>query len=389
MRAAVYAALLLVALPACRFDPDEAAPHLDPPNVVGQCGTTRGVFPKLFEFMQDGKFSGLKTFVDKHLIYSADNPEPDVSLSTLLDALVKLVKGFGLDNTQTAAEIAAKSDALKELEPLVLTLLRFITGEVGGVPHYDAGDAAAHFIRVCEPDHLLTAIQELLTFRSPSHDNELWLNVVAGEIFVLIEDPFFEPFLETFEQNSETGKPAIISLLAQVMGFIRQDNFHISRVETLLESVVYPLVNEDLRNKIITLVDLLGEATDEQAGIFKPLQRAVTCGMEHPPQRDNLLGFAYDFLVSDAVGLRQLLDQVEGLTSVEDAELLLGVAADIIASIRADRETRDDLLDLLAIMLERPDVELVVPTMIDLIEDGVIFELLDAVARLLDGCGRA
>jgi len=111
--------------------------------------------------------------------------------------------------------------------------------------------------------------------------------------------------------------------------------------------------------------------------------------MAHPPERDALIGFAYDFVTDDAVGLRGLLDSVEGLVSTEDSERFIDILAKTIHGIRKNEDSRDDLLELVARLLSRPDSALVIPTLVALIEGGVIFELLDALAKLLGGCGRA
>ncbi len=388
LRAALAATTIgaLVAAPACRFDPDRPAPYVAPPNALGACGSTESLLPRLLQFTEDDGFAGLRVFVQRHLVPSEGRPYPDVSLRTLLGALIGLATSFGLDRTRDTAELAARSQSLRELEPLVLGLIRFIEGGDGQPDHYEAGDAAAHFVRVCKPDHLLVAIESVLRLRSPSSGGRLWLDALAEAAFVLLENPLFEPFLQTFEQESARGRPAIVALVAQIMGFLKQDDFHISRVDTLLESVVYPIVDEALRNDIQRLVVLLEEATAPEAGILVPIQRAVRCGMDHPPERDVLIGFLYDFVVSDAVGLDGLLRSIEGLVTPEDAERVLGALADAIENLRTDTDDRDDILALLVLLLSQPDSRDVLPALRELVEAGVVFELLDAVVRVLSEC---
>jgi len=382
-RAAGALALVMI---GCSADTDEPAPFTDPPIKAGACGTTESLLPKLFTFVREDRVAPLRTFIQDHLLPSEENPRPDPSLRTLLDALVKVIVNLGLSETAETAKLVASSRSLGNLEPLILTALNFTTGELDGTPHWSAMDAGAHFVRRCNADHLLTAIKSLLLLQSTSEPDRLWLSVVLDGVFELIEDPFFEPFLETFEQNTETGRPAIISIFVQVMGFLAQDDFQISRVETLLESVVYPLVNEDLRKRLQRLVDLLGEATSEEAGIFLPLQRAVRCGMDHPPERNELIGFAYDLVVSEQVGLQEVLASVEGLVSEDDTEVLLNQLANLIDGIGEDVRARDDLLELVAMLLSTPDSALLFPTLIELIERDVVSEAFDAVAEVLGGC---
>lgn len=381
---------LLLFAPSCSFDTEAPAPYVAPPRAAGACGTTETLLPKLLVAVKEDELAPLRTVVERRLIPSESNPRPDPSLRTLLGAVVKLISGLGLDLTVKTASVATQSPAIKELTPLIVAALQFTAGQNGGTPHYQATDAAALFIRQCNADHLLTAAESLLRLRSPPGSGPAvgrpWLAVVGDELRGLVEDPALVPFLDTFERDAKRGRPAIVALLVQIMTFVADDNFDISRVRTLLESVVYPLVNEALRMKLERLLALLDEATGREAGIFLPLQRAVKCGMDHPPERDELLGFAFDLITDESIGLDRLLMSVEGLASDRDAEKNLVQIAEVISVLRKDVAARDDILALVALVLSRPDVELLLPMGIELLQQGVVGELFDAVTTLLGDC---
>ena len=101
------------------------------------------------------------------------------------------------------------------------------------------------------------------------------------------------------------------------------------------------------------------------------------------------MGFAFDFMTNDEVGLRALLDSIDDVVGAKDAQPLLRAASDVIRGIRDDVDARKDLLELVALSLSRPDSPRMVPMLREMIQDGVIIEVLDAVVRLLEGCGRA
>jgi hypothetical protein len=379
--------LVMASLPACSFDSDEAAPPLKTMGTAPlNCGTTATVFPKLLTFIEEGRFAAIKEFVQRHLVAGAENPQPDVSVGTLISVAIKIVKSVGLDKTISLTELAANSEAIAEQKPLIMAALNFVNGKTDGKTHYEIGDAAAHFVRVCDPDHLLLAVERLAQFKSPSKPGRLWLDVMIKEVVALLENPSIDPFLQSFESDSQSGRPAIVSLIAQIMGFLRQPDFHISRVETLLDSVVYPIVSNELRSDIERMVSLLGEATDAEVGILPALQGALNCGMRYPPQRDVIIGFLFDVLVSDEIGLRPTLVAASKLVSADDSTFLLGIVAELIQSIRADKRTRDDLLEFVALALQQPDIGLILPTVSELIESGVVGELLDAIQTILGEC---
>jgi hypothetical protein len=380
--------LLLLVLAGCNLDTDREAPYLAPPNEPGECGTTATLFPRLLAFLEEGRFEPLKQVLLSRLAPSEAEPLPDPSLRVVFNAIVRLVTQLGLAKTQDIAAIAARAELEQELSPLIVLLLEFVDGRLDGRDHYEAIEAGGYFVRVCDPDHLLTAVELLLRLESPSFD-EPWLVAVLDALRPMLANPQIQPFLESFERNSETGRPAILSILVQIFAFIADENFAISRVETLLESAVYPAVDRELEDQIKVLVRLLDEATAAEAGVFEPLQEAVRCGMQHPEQRDALIGMAYDLVATEQVGLSSLLDSASGVLASEGLIAELSLFADTVRLVRTDLTIRDDLRALIVVLLSRPDVTMVVPVMIDLIEQKVLTELLQSLVVLLDGCGRA
>jgi hypothetical protein len=378
----------LVALTGCSFDSERPAPYVAPPTRSGVCGTTETLLPNLLGFVRAGKMEPLRDVLERRLLPSAGDPDPDPSLRSLLGALVDLATGLGLERTVSTASIAAGSAAISALEPLVLTTLRFMDGKVDGRARYESTEAIATLIDRCEPEHLLEALERILLLRSPSSGGRFWLSVLGDEIRGVVRDPALEPFLESFENDAERGKPAIRALLVQILGFLADERFDISRVRTLLESAVYPVVSEELRMKIERLVDMLGEATSPSAGVLVPLQRAIRCLNAEPDARRELIDLLYDMLTSDEFALEDILTSVEGLVGEAESEKLLTFLADLSRILREEPSAREPILGLAVIMLSRPEVEKLLPVLTELIEADVVGELLTAVAKLLGGCGR-
>ncbi len=373
-------------LASCNLDTDRPAPNVAPPTQQGACGTTESVFPQLLAFVREDRFAPLREVLEARFLPSEANPQPDPSFRTIVDALLRLVTQLGLDETAYVAHLASTEQVETELGPLVVLALEFVDGRLDDEPRYEALDAGAHFIRVCDPNHLLTAIEMLLRFESPSTGGP-WIVALLDELRLLLADPTLESFLASFERNAEEGRPAIISLVRQIMVLVADESFAISRVETLLESAVYPVVDASLESQLKRFVVLLDEVTAEEANILVPLQGALRCGVEHAPQRDALIGFLYDLVFSERVGLETILQGADFLSSeavVSELELL----ADVVYIVRTDLTLRDDLRELLAILISTPDAQRIVPVLIALIDEQVVSELLQGVVTLLDGCGR-
>lgn len=373
-------------LGSCNLDTDRPAPNVPPPTQQGACGTTETLFPELLAFVREDRFAPLREVLETRFLPSEANPRPVPSFRDIVDALLRLITQLGLDETAYVAHLASTEQVETELGPLVVLALEFVDGRLDGTPRYEALDAGAHFVRVCDPDYLITALEMLLRFESPSA-GEPWIVALLDELRLLLADPTLDSFLQSFERNAEEGRPAIISLVRQIMVLVADEAFAISRVETLLESAVYPVVDDALEAQLRRFVVLLDEVTSEEANILVPLQGSLRCGLEHAPQRDALIGFLYDLVFSERVGLQTILDGADFLSSeavVSELELL----ADVVYIVRTDLTLRDDLRELLAILISRPDAEKIVPVLIALIDEKVVTELLQGVVTLLDGCGR-
>lgn len=386
-RAPLVLAALALSGTSCSFDTDRAAPHVASTAAAGACGTTETLLPKLLAFVREDRFRDLRTVLERRLLPTDAEPAPDPSLRTLIGAAVRLLDALGLDRARVVADLLAKGELEEELSPLVVTVLRFGDGQLDGAPRYESANATAFFLRRCDPENLLTAVEGLLRFESPSHGVP-WIQALADEAGPLLREPTFQPFLDSFEREAAQGRPAIVALLTQVMLLVGDEGFTIDRVETLLESAVYPAVRPELRARIEVLVRLLDEITRPDVDVLRPLQAALRCGLAHPEEKDALAGFLYDLVASEELGLAELLDTASGLVTVAAARAQLGLFADAVHIVRTDLEIRDELVELVAILLSSPDVELVVPVLIELLDRGVVAELFEAAVVLLDGCGR-
>jgi hypothetical protein len=377
---------LLIGLGACSADTDRAAPYLAPPNQPGPCGTTATLFPKLLDFLNAGRFARLKAVIERRLVPAPGQPAPDLSVRTLLDAIVRLLQTIGLSQTANTAGLLAKEKALHDAKPLFLTALRFTAGQIDGQDRYDATTAAGTLLSSCDSDALLGVAQAVLRLESPSA-HKLWLAALSDALVPLLDDPTLKPFLDNFMQNSTKGRPAVIEFLAQIVGLLTNDGFQISQVETALQSAVYPSVSDALKAKIEALVTVIGEATTPEAGIRMPIETVARCMQAHSQERDLLLAWIYDLVTNPAVGLNNVLASARMLVTDTEAANVQTDFADFFAALRADTQSRGSLVQLVATFISKPDVADGLPVVIDLVQAGVLGELLHAVLTLLEnGC---
>ena len=373
----------------CGLDTDRAAPPVAPAPTEGPCRGTADLIPNLLEFVSDGRLAPVKSVIEQRFLPSPSQPNPEPSLRSVAAAALRLVSALGLEQTAFLVQIAASDDIEEGLGPVVSRFLAFIDGRVDRRDHYDASDASAWFVARCDPDFLLTGIERLLRLESPSSSGP-WLVAVVEAFDDLAADPTIAPFLSSFDGMGGQGRPAVISLLVQIMTLTADPNFDIARIETLLDSAVYPLVDPPLEARIRKMMVLLSEATDPAAAVLIPLQGSLRCGLQHPDQRDVLLGTIYDLLLARSLGtgpdepggLGDILDVLRRPVVADQLNLL----ADAVAVVRDDLDGRDDLRDAAVVLLSTPDVRALVPVSIELIDEGVAAELVAALADLLITC---
>ncbi len=383
----VAALVIVTGAGACRVDDDRPAPFVAAPAAPSACGTTAELLPKLSAFVADGGSAPLAAIVETR--FRADTPRPgQPTVRTLLDALLALLRALGVERTRAVVGLASTSRALDELTPLVVLLAEVVEGKKDGQPRWSAvADAGTLFVR-CDGDALSTSLERLLRFPAPDAPAERWFSRLLDDLLALVEDPGVAPFVAGFERSGQRGRPAIASLLVQLVGFVVEDDFAVGRVRALLESVVYPAVGDGVRAKIERLLTRVEQVARPEVGVLAPLQVALRCLMGEVAARDALAGLVVDLLLQPELGVRGLASRVGALVSADERRELADFAADLLASMTREGDARDELFRAIAVVLAEPDVRAVVPVIREGFEAGVVTELIRAFGALLAGCGR-
>lgn len=373
---------LLVVLAGCSPAASTDAPYAAAARQPGPCGSTEALLPKLFDFLAADRFASFREVIEEELL-NADPREAPATLRGSVRAFLSLFAQLGVERAQVLLSLTRDDRVEAELSLILTALLRIIDGREDGRSRYEVAEATGRFLRTCASDPLLSALEALLRLRVEGDPNRAWLSALVIELDGLLADETVGPLLESFQsQDGEaSGRPAVVGLLAQVMLFLAEEPDPVPRVRTLLESALYPLVELPLRSRIERLVDLLGEATQPDAGVLAGLQGALRCGNRQREARDVLLGFVYDLVVDDSLGVEGILRTASIVreTTLSELELL----ADLLGLLRRDESARDELIGLLVVLLEPNSARRVVPVLLDMAEQGVVAEMIDALALLI------
>ncbi|MBI2375894.1 MAG: hypothetical protein HYV07_18015 [Deltaproteobacteria bacterium] len=383
-RACLAISTLLVA--GCRADRDEPAPFSEAADPAPEC-STESVFPELLLLVRTGELAPLRDLIESRLVPGPGNPRPEPSLRSLIGAGVTIVRALGLEEVLDAAEAAKRAELLEKLRPLVIPIFRYVAGQVDATPHYEGAEAMARFVDRCNPDHLLAAVAAVIELESRQEPGRLWIDVAIDAIAKLLADPTLVLALDAFERGGATGRPAVVSLVGQIMTFLDDDDFELARVRTLYEDAVEPAVEPALAAQLEGLLDLMEEVTDPNAAVFDALKGAFRCGNQHPEDRDVIVGFLFDLVDARALELEAVLATTTALVSDEEARELFSRLSIVVRAIRVDTKARDELRGLISLLLQRPAIESMTPFGIELLESPVVDELLSSLPVLLEGCG--
>lgn len=376
--------LLFSALIGCSPAESLDAPFAPPARQAGPCGTTEDLLPKLLAFVEGDRFGPLRDVIEADLV-DADPRTAPVTLRAATRALLDIIGQIGVTRARDLVTLA-RDDAIEgKLTFVVTSLLRVVDGRVDGKARYEVAGAAGRFIRTCDAGHLLGALEGLLRLRASDRPERPWVVALLAELEGLLADPTVGPLLASFStEGAADGRPAVVALLGQVMIFLADEPVPVPRVRTLFQSAVYPLVDPPLEARLERLLDLLAQATAPEAGILDGLRAAMWCGNRQREPRDVLLGFAYDLAADEALGLQGILRAFSVLRDTTDLELEL--LADLLRTVRLDLDARDELLGLLVVLLEPEAARRAIPVLLDLTEEGIVAEILDAIGTLFEGC---
>lgn len=303
------------------------------------------------------------------------------SAREVVGAVLELTARLGLEQTRETVRSLTEPALGARLEPAALALLETLDGRLDGRTRYPVTGAAARFVRTCDPDNLLGAVERLLRLERPDGP---WLRALVAELRELLGLAEVQALLSRFELDEQVGRPAVVDLMGRVMLVLARDAAPVEGVRTLLESALHPVISAELQRRIAEVLRLLEEATDSRAAVLGPLQAAMRCGNRQAQARDVLLGFVYDLATVPELGVEGWVDGVGALEALSSPALAR--LADGIRALRSEPSSRDVLLEALATLLEPSSAERWVPVGVELIERGVVREGVEAVVRLLDDC---
>lgn len=373
---------------SCSLDPETPAPIAEPPRVAGPCGTTENLLQGLFALSREGGLDDLRTIITEHSTPGRDGLEPDLALRNVLGAALRIITRLGIRATREAAISLGKGPVAESLSSIFEELLRLLDGQHDGRPRYDATKAMGFYLRRCDAVYMLTLAERGLRLERPgaSGQPERWLAALLRESAALMKDPLFDQFLREFEESGEQGRGAVVGLLNQVLGFLADRDFEIGRVRALLESSVYPLVEPPLAARLDRFFSLFEEAVALDPMVQSSLQAVAACSLVDETARRDLLGLVYDVAASEALSLPDLLEEASRLVGEEADVAFLDHLAGLFSAVRDEREARQDIFVLLAVLLEPPDVERALPLVIELLRRDLVSELMFGVTTLLSGC---
>lgn len=360
----------------CDVGFERPAPSSPPARGPGRCEQTASLAPRLLQALDDDDLAPWREVVHSRF----EGPEARPALRELIGAFLDVARRLGLEPARDLASSLLRPELGARLEPGAVALFETLDGRLDGMRRYEVLGAAGSFIRTCEPEPLLGALQVAL--RLERADGQRWARDVLVGLRQLLELDEVATLSASFRLDGEVGRPAVVELLTRVMLVLGRDPDPMPALRTLIDSAVRPLLSAEAEAVVDRLIRLGEEASASSA--WTTLGAAFRCGNRRPEARDQLLGFVVDLAVVPELGAEGWLKSAEALETLSDVEL--DGWAGVLEVFAESPGPRDTLLEGLAVLLEPDVAPRWAPVLLGLMEDGVLREVTEGLVALLDGC---
>lgn len=425
----LLAMALVLSLTTCGADKQVAPAAEVRTGDIHQCQSFEALNPALLKAIQSGKTEVLRRVVEEQLLKAKDGelaPLLDV-LRAVFEGLTRLAKAppelgapegeycrassmpppvaqanelCELRRTLQALVHDGKGiDAINLLEPRLLTLLGYITGEgdkcSGGprspqapakyVTHYEV---AALFSRMCAQRgncQLSTGLDLTIAF------TEFAATPEGKQMVAHMNALASRSSISSFLQPARLSEDQFVAMAEALIPVVQAADA--SGVDQAFNAAPIPSdVRADLQPLVADMKLLLGNPA-----LTTPMRLSLECLKQTDPARD-LTRMVYRILVSEQCeefGLTKLTETAKQLESVDERGAFFRVLGNVSRAIRRDVTAVDSAASVcrslfstepIAAQGNRSNAELLLPLSYGLVQEGVVNQVICGADTLLFGC---
>lgn len=375
-------ALALAALLATGCGADDDAPAPDQTVTPATCPPLAELAPHSFALIESGQLPALRQLVSERIT--------DAQLSALIDSLVTLLSSLSLDELDALADLV-QSDAVTDLAPLMLDLLRWLAGDPADPASYQADilGELRRLIGTCDTPSLLAMVESLL--RAPELPHLLG---GLGEVLAL------DIVQQLLSAGDALDREGFTVLVCNILASLVRPGFSVAG------DIIQPLAGIDLlpldEPPIAPFLADLDALLAPDGAILPPLADLVCCdvyGVRHcaaltaqsePLPRDPTFTWAMHALFTGGViDIETALAAAGGLLGDPDVQATLAPLEVLLDRFIEDAQLRGTLDSLLVTLLDPNTARPLMLELLTLIDAGAIDELFAVLEALIDGCDPA
>ncbi len=371
------AALGLIPLAGCGADDDAPAP---PQTVTpATCPPLPELAPNTFALVESEQLPALRTLVAERIT--------DAQLSALLDGVITLIGGLSLDELDALAALV-QSDAVADLAPLLLDLVRWLAGDPDDPTSFRAdlvGDLR-RIVGTCDTPSLLGVLETAAT--APELPRLL---AGLGDVLAL------DVVQQLLSAGDALDRAGFTVLVCNILASLVRPGFSVAG------DIIQPLSGVDLlpldEPPIAPFLADLDAVLDPEGPILPVLADLVCCdvyGVRHcaaltaqsePLPRDPTFTWAmHGLFTGGIIDIEAALAAAGGLVGDPDVKATLRPLKVLLDRIIADPQLQGVLDSLLVTLLDPNTARPLLLELLTLIDAGAVDELFAVLEAVVDGC---
>ncbi len=350
------------------------------------CPAIDAFAPNLVKFMRNDGFEPIAEVIEQELI-------PSGAMREAIASFLRLAKAAPPPSGILEPVAALLSE--ERVEPAV-ALSRNALYYIAGHPpakaaHYEVPAVLGAMLSQCDPASVLTLGEILLSTHVPlgcepgSEGCKLGTIALINPMHDLLADPTLRSVL-TLISFAQVPEDAFVAILDQVANLLKSPAFDFQELRALLQRLVYPFIFDDeLRQKLDALLDVLSVLTAPEVGLMDSLRETLICVDLKDPNRA-LHRMIYNLIVDPEFQLSELVAAIGATEALDPDERVARWLIQVIGMLKRDPASHRAILGLTARLFEEKNAKRIVPTLIAIKDAGLADDLVNLFDRETSAC---
>lgn len=408
LRAGLRSVLLSVLVVACSGEGIEAPTVIAPDEDTAGCPSADSTLQGLKGELDAGAFDPLRPTIETVLV---DGSGLKTQL-TLLGLVLPELKGDEVKTILRVLTGEGGAATLAALKPHLINILEYIHGTSPFIAgkHAEPMAATHEILTSCDAAEQLLTLRNILALEvkrapagsavafdvaAPGTGDSSWLFAMLQAVDAAAKLPKMKELLENIEIEDDgsapaggairVGRDAFVILAKLLAANIAAPDFEIEPTRELLEDVLIPQLDGDAAAvaSLDELLDLLSLLVAADSATFEGAQAFMGCVDRHDDEAA-IPAMLFDYMTIDELPLEDLLDDaVSASAGEQNGELRIAIIA-VLDAMLLHGAVVGDAVAVVAAFVDDDNADVTLDTVLSLKGTGVLNDLLDFVAVLIE-----